>query len=223
MSYRSADRNDDTLLTDVRRIKAVIFDLDGTLVDTVPLHVESWIETCKRLGLPTPAPERVGALMGLKALDIAKKLCGDENAEKGLQTKNEIYLSLLGSAKATNGAPEVLRILKGRGFIVGVVTSSSRRVAVRVLEVTGLDKYIDALVAGDEVAKGKPDPEPLMRILSMLGLGVRDIVVVGDSRYDVEMALSTGVEVVFFLGNYKDPRVISIKNLLDIIHYLGLG
>lgn len=161
---------------------------------------------------------------GLKALDIARKLCGDENAEKGLQTKNEIYLSLLGGAKATNGAPELLGILKGRGgFIVGVVTSSSRRVAVRALEVTGLDKYIDALVAGDEVTKGKPDPEPLMRILSMLGLGVRDVVVVGDSRYDVEMALNTGVEVVFFLGNYKDPRVISIKNLMDIVHYLGLG
>ncbi|WP_054843085.1 HAD hydrolase-like protein [Vulcanisaeta souniana] len=64
MSYRSADRNDDALLTDARRIRAVIFDLDGTLVDTVPLHVKSWIETCKRLGLPMPAPEHVITLMG---------------------------------------------------------------------------------------------------------------------------------------------------------------
>ncbi len=47
-----------------------------------------------------------------------------------------------------------------------------------------------------------------------------DVVVVGDSRYDVEMALNAGVRVVFFLGNYGDPRVVSIKGLLDIIGYL---
>ena len=220
MSYRSTDGNDDALLTDARGIRAVIFDLDGTLVDTVPLHALSWIETCKRLGLPVPTMDYVSTLMGLRALDIAKRLCGEGIAERALEIKNEIYLSLLGNARAINGAPELLKFLKDRGFIVGVVTSSSRRVATRVLEVTGLHKYVDALVAGDDVSRGKPDPEPLLKILKLLGLSVGDVVVVGDSRYDVEMALNAGVRVVFFLGSYNDPRVVSIKSLLDIMGYL---
>ncbi len=126
----------------------MIFDLDGTLVDTVPLHALSWIETCKRLGLTVPTMEYVSTLMGLRALDIAKKLCGEEIAERALEIKNDIYLSLLGNAKAINGAPELLRLLKDRGFMVGVVTSSSRRVATKVLEVTGLRKYVDASLPG---------------------------------------------------------------------------
>ncbi|WP_054853814.1 HAD family hydrolase [Vulcanisaeta distributa] len=222
MNYRSTDDNDDALLADARKIKAVIFDLDGTLVDTVPLHVASWIETCKRLGFPPiPTMEYVRTLMGLRALDIAKRLCGDIIAEKALEIKNEVYLSLLDRARTIDGATELLSALKDRGFIIGIVTSSSRRVAIKVLEVTGLHKYVDALVAGDDVNRGKPDPEPLLRILNSLGLDVHEVVVVGDSRYDVEMALNAGVSIVFFLGKHEDPRVISIKGLLDVARYLG--
>ncbi|MGC8607243.1 MAG: HAD family hydrolase [Vulcanisaeta sp.] len=223
MNYRSTDNNDDTLLTDVKGIRAVIFDLDGTLVDTIPLHVLSWIETCKHLGLSIPTMDHVNTLIGLRALDIARKLCGDENAEKALQIKNEIYLSLLGGAKAINGAPELLKMLKEKGFTIGIVTSSSRRVAIKALEVTGLYNYIDGIVAGDDVNKGKPDPEPLMKILHSLGLKVSEVAVVGDSKYDAEMALNAGVRVIFFLGSHEDPRVISIGNLLDITRYLDLG
>ncbi len=62
----------------------------------------------------------------------------------------------------------------------------------------------------------------MLKILNLLGLNVNDIAVVGDSKYDVEMALNAGgVKLVFFLGNYNDPRVISIRGgLLDIIGYL---
>ncbi len=76
-------------------------------------------------------------------------------------------------------------------------------------------------MAGDDVNRGKPDPEPLLRILNSLGLDVHEVVVVGDSRYDVEMALNAGVSTVFFLGKHEDPRVISIKGLLDVARYLG--
>jgi len=127
-------------------VRGVVFDLDGTLVDTVPLHAKSWVETCRRLGLPVPPVEFVYSLMGLRALDIARLLCGGENAEVALRVKNEVYLSLINDARPVSGAPEVLRVLKGRGLLVGVVTSSSRHVALRVLEVTGLLGFIDALL-----------------------------------------------------------------------------
>ncbi len=98
----------------------MIFDLDGTLVDTVPLHALSWIETCRRLGLSIPTMEYVGTLMGgLRALDIARRLCGEEIAERALEIKNEIYLSLLDNVKAIDGAPELLRLLKDRGLHSG--------------------------------------------------------------------------------------------------------
>ena len=203
-------------------VRGVVFDLDGTLVDTVPLHAKSWVETCRRLGLPVPPVEFVYSLMGLRALDIARLLCGGENAEVALRVKNEVYLSLIGDARPVSGAPEVLRVLKGRGLLVGVVTSSSRHVALRVLEVTGLLGFIDALVAGDDVGRGKPDPEPLLKLLGLLGLGVGDVVVVGDSRYDVDMARGAGVGTIFFLGEgvFGDPRVISIRELREILRFV---
>ncbi len=222
MNYRSSDHNEDALLAD-RKLRAIAFDLDGTLVNTVPLHALSWIETCRRLGLPAPSMDYVLTLMGLRALDIARKLCGDENAEKGLKVKNEIYLSLLNNARAIDGAPEVLRVLKDKGFMIGIVTSSSRHVALRVLEVTGLLKYIDAVIAGDDVDKGKPDPEPLIKLLTIFGLGVDEVAVVGDSKYDVEMAINAGVRIIFFLGDSWDPRVISIKDLRDVVRYLDIN
>lgn len=218
MNYRSTDGDEDALLTE--GLRAVVFDLDGTLVDTVPLHVQSWVETCRRLGFPEPPIEYVLTLMGMRALDIAGRLCGYENAERALRIKNEIYLSLLNNARPMEGAPEVMRVAKERGLMVGVVTSSSRHVATRALEVTGLLRYVDALVAGDDVVKGKPDPEPLLKLLGMLGLRADEVVVVGDSRYDVEMALNAGVRRVFFLGTTQDTRVKSIRGLMELLDFL---
>ncbi|MCG2886386.1 MAG: HAD family hydrolase [Vulcanisaeta sp.] len=220
MSYRSTDNNEEALRAEVNRVKAVVFDLDGTLVDTVPLHVMSWIETCRRLNLPIPPMDYVQSLMGLRALDIARLLCGDENAEAALRIKNEVYLSLINNAKPMNNALEVLRTLKERGFMVGIVTSSSRYVALKVLEVTGLIRYVDAIVAGDDVERGKPSAEPLLKLLSMWGLGVDEVVVVGDSRYDVDMARNAGVNVVFLLGGSGDSHVVGIKDLADILRFI---
>ncbi|MFB6470824.1 MAG: HAD family hydrolase [Vulcanisaeta sp. AZ3] len=221
MNYRSTDKGEDKPWAE--RVKAVVFDLDGTLVDTVPLHIQSWIETCRRLGFPAPTVDYVSTLMGLRALDIAARLCGSENAERALNMKNEIYLSLLDNVKSIDNAPYVMRILKERGLLIGIVTSSSRHVAVKVLEITGLLKYVDALVAGDDVNVGKPNPEPLIKLLRILKLGINDVVVVGDSKYDAEMAINAGVRIVFILSDSQDPWVIPIRSLTDLLKLMHFG
>lgn len=213
-----------------RGFRAVIFDLDGTLVDTVDLHVISWIKTCELMGMELPAKDYVLSLMGMRALDIAMTLCGAGKAKEALDIKNRVYESLLSNAKPMEGAQEVLSSLKRHGYLIGVVTSSVRSVALKVLRITGLMQYVDALVAGDEVSKGKPDPEPVIKMLGLLGLSKDDVIVVGDTIYDVKMGINAGIKsVVLLMPSPKSidsldslTSLVVIKSLNELLKLLGL-
>ncbi|WP_069806478.1 HAD family hydrolase [Vulcanisaeta thermophila] len=203
-----------------RGIKAMIFDLDGTLVDTVDLHINSWIRTCEIMGMEVPSVDYVRSLMGMRALDIAARLCGQERAREALAIKNRVYESLITNVRPVSGAAEVLSSLKRRGYLVGVVTSSVRSIARKSLEAAGLLQYVDALVAGDEVSRGKPDPEPLLKLLSNLKLNVDDVVVVGDTLYDIMMGINAGVKLVILLKTRDLKSVDNVPVNVVIINSL---
>lgn len=214
MSMSRINENDYSLIN--RKLRAVVFDLDGTLVDTVNLHVNSWIKTCELMGLNVPSADYVIKLMGMRALDIATILCGADKAREALNIKNRVYESLLSNAKPMEGAQEVLSSLRRHGYLIGVVTSSVRSVALKVLGVTGLIQYVDALVAGDEVSKGKPDPEPVLKLLNILNLSKDDVVVVGDTIYDVMMGINAGIKPVILLKSNPEA-VNNVNSLADLI------
>jgi phosphoglycolate phosphatase len=196
--------------------RAGIFDLDGTLVDTVDLHARSWVAASRALGLRVDEG-LVKSLMGLRAIDIARTLGGGEEL---LVLKNRIYMELLDHVKPMPGAHEVLSGLKSMGLGVGVVTSSSRVVAEATLRHVGLMDHVDVLVAGDDVDEGKPSPRPVIRALEMLRLGPRDVFVVGDTVYDVEMALRAGVGLVFILSREGIDGAVVIGDLREIMVWI---
>jgi pyrophosphatase PpaX len=92
------------------------------------------------------------------------------------------------------GASRVLDELRGRGVRLAVVTSKGAQIARRTMERCGLWGGVDAVVCGDEVAKGKPDPEPVLRALALLGLeaDTGDVVFVGDSPFDLRAGRAAG-------------------------------
>ncbi len=225
MSYRSADSYDEALLAEVKGARAFIFDLDGTLIDTVGLHIKSWIEACKAIGIRPPSYEELKGLMGLPAGDIARRL-GGEKWRDVLRLKNEIYMELLDKegVRVLDGAFDVLRLLKRMNVKTAIVTSSSRICALKAIRLSGLDKYTDVVITGDDVIRGKPSEEPFLKAIDLLGVGPGESVVVGDSPYDVEMGLRGGARLVFYITRGDCPfenRTICIAGLSELTRLLN--
>lgn len=168
-----------------------VFDLDGTLVESVDAHIAAWVEALRLLGVEARA-EDVAPLMGLPARDIARFLMPGR-AEELAFLKNRLFLERHIYGVRAYEDSEVLAELPRP---IAVVTSSSGYVARRVLELVGLVKYVDLVLGGDEVPRGKPAPDPLYVVERALGVPARDMVVVGDSDYDMEMAKAAGARAV---------------------------
>jgi HAD superfamily hydrolase (TIGR01509 family) len=164
-----------------------VFDLDGTLVESVEAHVSAWLEALRRLGVEARY-EEVRPLMGLPARVIAARLL-PERAEELARLKNALFLEKYLVLVRPYQDAEVLSRLPRP---IAVVTSSSGYIARRVLEATGLAQYVDFVVGGDEVPRGKPAPDPLYLVAKRFSVEVKDMVVVGDSDYDMEMAENAG-------------------------------
>jgi len=203
-------------------VEVVIFDLDGTLAYTASSHRKAWELALKDLGLQIP--ENLDDLLGRRTIEIAKQLGGEKYREL-FQRKNQYYSMLIRTnIKPAPCAFQVFRTLRSRSLRIGVVTSSLRRSALDVLSILGLKP--DILVAGDDVEKGKPDPEPVLTALKLLGSKPEESMGVGDTLTDVIAYRRAGVSVrVLVIGEVKvdlhevkreDPEVRICESLCDL-------
>ncbi len=176
--------------------RGIFFDLDGTLADTVELILMSYRHTMRtHLGEPMP-DERWLATIG-KPLPVQLGDFARTEAER--EQMRETYVGFQRRVhdrmvRPFPGALEVLDELRRREVRVAVVTSKAKGVARRTMEVCGLWDRVDLVVAGDEVERGKPDPEPVLRALAELGLREEadEVVFVGDSPFDLRSGRAAG-------------------------------
>ncbi len=176
-----------------------LFDLDGTLIDTVPLIVESYRHaTAKVLGV-AHEDETYRELIGLKLPVACAKLSSDpELAEQVLQAYLEHNMAHHDRrVRAFAGVVALLTELQARGAKLAVVTSKRRAHALLGLELCGLTPFFPVLVAGDDVQSGKPDPECVLKALSELGVEAFGALMVGDSVHDVEAGMRAGTSAAF--------------------------
>ncbi len=206
-------------------IQAVIFDLDGTLANTALLHKKAWEIALKEMG-EQPSFD-ITILLGRKTLDIAKILVGDEKAEALASVKTNIYNSLVEQeAKPTECAQEIVESFKDAGIRVSVVTSSKRVSAEKVLEIIQISPHL--LVTNDDVEKGKPHPEPVLKALKSLGADPRLSIGVGDTSYDIMAYNAAGLSTSYFLRGEVpvDPSSLNglkfteITSLCQLLHVL---
>jgi pyrophosphatase PpaX len=177
---------------------AVLFDLDGTLADTVELILRSYRYTMEtHLGEAPPDRlflDTMGKPLPTQIRDFAED---EAQAEAMRQTyvsfQREIHDDMV---KPYPGAGSVLEELRGRGVKLGVVTSKASGIAARTLEACGLFGHIDFLVCHDEVEKPKPDPESVVRALEYFGLTdcPGDVIFVGDSPFDMQAGRGAGTK-----------------------------
>ncbi len=171
------------------RVKAFIFDLDGTLIDSVDAHVTTWVKAFKvAVGISVDEVE-VRSLIGMSGRDIVRKILGkvsESEYAKIRWVKDRAFMKELKGGRVTlfPGVTQALRMLKKGGYLIGMASSTPNRLLLHIMDYLGITGFFDAITGGDEVRRGKPDPEIFLKAMRKLGVGPEETVVVGDTVYD---------------------------------------
>lgn len=176
-----------------------LFDLDGTLVDSSPVHERAYRDILGREHPGLLAGFDYRAIAGLTTLAAFRSLGLDEDQSQQLtRLKQSAYRQAVESdaVRAMPGAAELLARLKAQGRAIGVVTSASRISASATLEATGLAQHVTALVTADDVSAAKPAPEPYLAALSKLKTDAAHAVAVEDAPAGIAAARAAGLNVI---------------------------
>lgn len=192
------------------QVEAVLFDLDGTLIDTVTLILESFRHTTRTVFGEQLDDLTLMAGVG-KPLRHQMHEFDPERAEELMRVYRE-FNSAHHDEMVTEypGTHEVLTGLAERGVPLGVVTSKGTPMTKRGLELFGLDRYFPVVVTADDVEVHKPDPYPLAFAADLLGIELEKCAYIGDSPHDMEAALGGGaVSVAALWGAFTREDVLA--------------
>ena len=175
--------------------KAVLFDLDGTLIDSIRLILDSYHHTLKAHGFSPRTDDEWLAGIGTPLRVVFAELAGHpDQMEQLIATYRDYNLAHHDTRVLPYvGAPELIRQIKKQGYATGLVTSKNRPGAIRGLKLAGIEQDFDVLVCADDVVHPKPHPEPVLRALAMLGAEAEETVFVGDSVHDMRCGRDAGV------------------------------
>lgn len=186
---------------DLNKYRAVIFDMDGTMIDNTAFHKKAWIEFCKRHGINLTEEEYLRKISGKRNDAILPMLLGrriDEEEYNFLdEQKESIYRELYKPyLKETAGLKEFLIKLSERGLKLGIATTSSYRNRTFVLETLNLRDYFQVVIGGEHSKHGKPHPEIYMLAAGKLGVDPEKCLAFEDTPSGAKSAKSAGMKVV---------------------------
>jgi pyrophosphatase PpaX len=182
-------------------IRTVLFDLDGTLIDSVRLILDSYHHTLAAHGLPPRTDEEWLRGVGTPLTAQFAEWSGDRaQLEAMIATYREYNLKHHDRMVSVYpGVVDAVRALRETGVRTGLVTSKNRLGALRGLTLVRLETMMDVLVCADEVTNPKPHPEPVEKAVALLGADPATTVYVGDSIHDMQSGRAAGVRTVAVL------------------------
>jgi beta-phosphoglucomutase len=176
----------------------VIWDVDGTLVDTAEHHYYAWKITAEKLGRAYGEKE-FGETFGIRNPELVKILFGDRFSEEESRCialeKEELYRqSIASDMELLPGVKELLDGFRRHGFLQAIGSSAPRANLDVILRVTGIGSYFQTSVSGDDVSRGKPDPEPFLLGAKTLGIAPKDCLVIEDAPAGIAGAKAAGMK-----------------------------
>jgi pyrophosphatase PpaX len=190
------------------RVRAILFDLDGTLIDTVALILSSFRHATKEV-LGNPLPDEVLMRNVGVPLAIQMREFSPYHADELLRVYREHNSRIHDEMVAEYpGTRETLEELEKRGFPMGVVTSKGTPMAHRGLDAFGFGRFFEVVITSDDVEVYKPDPHPLHRAADLIGVPVDECLYLGDSPHDMSAALAAGSVSVAALWGAFGPEAV---------------
>ncbi|MFZ5987882.1 MAG: HAD family hydrolase [Bacillota bacterium] len=193
-------------------IKAVVFDLDGTLADTVPLTIVAIKEIVRELTGKELSDDDVSREFGPVDTQIVRNLLDEQNGEKGVELYVRFFSEKFNEfVKPIDGIYELIKYLRETGIKVGLFTGRGLRVSKIILEKLNLSGFFDVVLSGDDTTKPKPDPEGILKVLEKLCVSPHESVYTGDFEVDVLASKAAGVTSVLAL--WSSTASEELKNL----------
>ena len=205
-----------------RQFELLVFDWDGTLMDSAAAISESLQVACAELGLPVPSRERARYVIGLGLTDaLAYVLPELPEAEypRVLERFRVHFLRRDAETTLFPGAADMIRELRGCGFLLAVATGKSRRGLDRALKETGLRDYFDTTRCADE-GFSKPHPGMLQAVMDLLATPPAATVMIGDTTHDLEMAKAAGVAAVAVTYGAHERAALTACRPLAVVDQL---
>lgn len=190
--------------------KGLIFDLDGTLVDSMPTHFKAWSKALEEHGSPGIFPEDVFYSMGGKPTkDIVRELNRKMNLtldpDAVSHSKREVFLHLMGEIEIIAPVIDYVKAHYGR-VPMAVATGGTRAIAEKTLKILELDGYFQSVLTADDVKCGKPAPEVFLLAAESIGISPEDCVAFEDAAPGIMAAQSAGMKVITVPAPQKKER-----------------
>lgn len=212
------------------KFKAIIFDLDGVICTTDEYHYRAWKQMAASIGVSDFTRADSDLQRGISRMDSlevilrkCKRTFSDEEKFALAEQKNQIYRSMLATMSERDLSKNVsstLCALRGRGAKLAIGSSSKN--AKYILERLGLGAFFDAVVDGNMISRGKPDPEVFLKAAGLLGLPPRECLVVEDAAAGIRAALAGGFQAAGLGEGAKCEgttyRLSSFADLLAIVN-----
>jgi pyrophosphatase PpaX len=201
------------------KIKAIIFDVDGVLIDSNRIIIDLFKETAKKMKLKVPSDSDIVKLMGQSLEDNIKFLW--PNCDVELFAKK--YREKFGKIKIPTfeGTIETIEELKKSGFKLGIVSGKKRFYLEKNLKDAGFNlDLFDVIISAEDSKEHKPSPKPILIACNKIGVKPTEIVYVGDARFDYEAAKSAKANFVAVnhgLLSEKELKKMGVKNIINSV------
>ena len=179
------------------KIDTVLFDFDGTVMNTNDVIINSWQHTFRTLENREEDEAKIIATFGEPLQVTMEKLFPNVPVEESIKVYRSYHYDNFGELISLfPGMKELIAELKKRGYKLGMVTSRLRRTTEQGMEKYGIMEYFDTVVTADDTDKHKPDPEPINIALEKLGSVPEKSIMLGDTMFDILCAKNAGVKSV---------------------------
>lgn len=202
-------------------IKAIIFDLDGTLVDSVDYHTEAWVKAFEKYGYDFSF-DRLREQIGKGSEFIIGELLPQDEAEKfesdiAGYRKQYYQANLLEKVKPFPKVKELFATIKGDGIKVVLASSARKETIEHYKKLLDIENLIDGATSTDDVAKSKPEPDIFAAALKKLeGIDPQEVIVVGDSPYDAIAASKIGLRTIGVLCGGFEREILTKAGCIAI-------
>lgn len=191
--------------------KGLIFDIDGTLIDTMPLHYRSWQEALEPHGVSFPEPlfYELGGMPSIRIVETLNSRFGCSLSPRDIaRAKRTAFLELLPSAQAIEPVVAIVRAYAGK-LPMAAATGGVHAVSRRMLSQLDLIEHIQVIVTSEDVARGKPAPDTFLKAAQLIGVEPRDCIVFEDAELGFAAARKAGMRIIDVRQLAGYPRTVA--------------